>query len=54
METILGRRRSAEIDVVPHHALHGMRAERMRRPHACPGGNGLGGRQRNRPIGGAA
>ena len=41
MEAILGGRGSAEIDVVPHDALHGMGAKLVCRPHACPGRNGL-------------
>ena len=41
MEAILGGCSSAEVDVVPHDALHRMRAELMCRPHACPRRNRL-------------
>ena len=41
MEAILGGRGSAEVDVVPDDALHGMGAELVCRPHPCPGRNGL-------------
>ena len=37
MQAILGGCGAAEVDVVPHDALHGMRAKLMCRPHACPG-----------------
>ena len=55
MKAILGGRGAAEVDIVPHDALHA-NAPRTHRVGRTPvqAGAGSGGRQRNRPIGGAA